>query len=402
LRFEKEVIGVLRMYTTEPVKYTDEDMKFISAIAEQGAIAIVNARQFERAVSREKEYLRVFEEITKTVSSTLDLDEVLNMIVKTIPEVMVMKGCSLRLINEEKKQLELVAYHGLSEKYVNKGPVSYDASIDDARAGKPVSVYDVTEHKGSKYYKEAMEEGIMNIVSIPMKYQSNLMGILRLYTSEPPRCKDEDQRFMSAIAEQTAIAIVNAKHFETEISKEKEYLRVFEEITKAISSSLNVNEVLHMIVRKIPKVMNLKAATVRLLDPTEEHLNLVASHGLSEKYLEKGPVDAEKNVVEALKEKAVAIYDVATDHRIRYKAEAEEEGIKSMLTLPVVARGKVLGILRLLTGESREFSQQEIDFATSLAEQCGTAIENATLYEKTKKEYDNIMKYMEGTICKID
>jgi PAS domain S-box-containing protein len=402
LRFEKEVIGVLRMYTTEPVKYTDEDMKFISAIAEQGAIAIVNARQFERAVSREKEYLRVFEEITKTVSSTLDLDEVLNMIVKTIPEVMVMKGCSLRLINEEKKQLELVAYHGLSEKYVNKGPVSYDASIDDARAGKPVSVYDVTEHKGSKYYKEAMEEGIMNIVSIPMKYQSNLIGILRLYTSEPPRCKDEDQRFMSAIAEQTAIAIVNAKHFETEISKEKEYLRVFEEITKAISSSLNVKEVLHMIVRKIPKVMNLKAATVRLLDPTEEHLNLVASHGLSEKYLEKGPVDAEKNVVEALKEKAVAIYDVATDHRIRYKAEAEEEGIKSMLTLPVVARGKVLGILRLLTGESRKFSQQEIDFATSLAEQCGTAIENATLYEKTKKEYDNIMKYMEGTICKID
>jgi len=398
LRFEKQVIGVLRMYTTEPVKYTKEDLKFISAIAEQGAIAIVNARRFERAVSREKEYLRVFEEITKAVSSTLDLTEVLNLIVKKIPEVMALKGSSLRLLNEEKKQLELAAYDGLSEKYVNKGPVSYDASIDDAIAGKPVSVYDVTEHKDSKYYKEAMEEGIMNIVSIPMRYQNKLIGILRLYTSEPPRCKDEDQKFMSAIAEQTAIAIVNAKHFETEISKEKEYLRVFEEITKAISSSLNVKEVLDMIVRKIPEVMNLKAATVRLLDPSGKKLKLVASHGLSEKYLEKGPVDAEKNVTEALKENPVAIYDVATDNRIRYRTEAEEEGIKSMLTLPVIARGKVLGILRLLTGEPREFSQQEIDFAASLAEQCGTAIENATMYEKTKKDYDKIMRHMDGTV----
>jgi len=398
LRFEKEIIGVLRMYTTEPVKYTDEDLKFISAIAEQGAIAIVNARRFEKAVSREKEYLRVFEEITKAVSSTLNLKEVLDMIAQKIPQVMGLKGASLRLLNRDTKQLELAAYYGLSENYANKGPVSYDASIDDALAGKPVSEYDITEHKDSKYYHEAVKEGIRSILSIPMFFQQEVIGVLRLYTTRPVKYKDADLKFMSAIAEQTAIAIVNARHFEKEISREKEYLRVFQEITRAVSSSLNVNEVLDMIVKKIPEVMHLKAATVRLLDSSGKNLKLVASHGLSEKYLKKGPVDAEKNVTEALKENPVAIYDAPTDHRIRYKKEAEEEGIKSMLTLPVIARGKVLGILRLLTGEPREFSSQEIDFAASLAEQCGTAIENATLYEKTKKDYDDIMKYMDGAV----
>jgi GAF domain-containing protein len=64
--------------------------------------------------------------------------------------------------------------------------------------------------------------------------------------------------------------------------------------------------------------------------------------------------------------------------------------------LPVVARGKVLGILRLLTGEHRAFSQQEIDFSASLAEQCGIAIENATMYEKTKKEYDEMIQFVDG------
>ncbi len=398
LRFKKEVIGVLRMYTSEPVKYTDDDLKFMSALAEQAAIAIINARRFESAVSREKEYLRVFEEITKAVSSTLNVEEVLNMIVRKIPEVMGLKGSSLRLLNKETRQLELVAYYGLSEKYANKGPVACDASIDDALAGKTVSEYDITEHRDSKYYKEAVEEGIRTILSIPMRFQNEVTGVLRLYTTRPRKYKEEDLRFMSAIAEQTAIAIVNAKHFEKEISKEKEYLSVFQEVTKAVSSTLRANEVLNMIVKKIPEVMGLKAATIRLLDHTGKKLILAAAYGLSEKYLNRGPVDTEENVIEALKEKPVAIYDVATDGKIKYRKEAEEEGIKSMLTLPVIARGKVLGILRLLTGEPRRFSEQEIGFAASLAEQCGTAIENAIMYEKSKKDYDDIMRYMDGAV----
>jgi PAS domain S-box-containing protein len=396
LRFEKEVIGVLRMYTSEPVKYTDDDLKFISSLAEQAALAIVNARRFETAVSNEKEYLRVFEEITKAVSSSLNLNEVLSMIVRKIPEVMGLKAGSLRLLDKEKKQLELVAHYGLSKKYANKGPVSYDQSIDDALAGKAVSEYDVTEHENSKYYKEAIEEGITSILSIPMRFKQEIMGVLRLYGAKPIKYKNEDLRFMAGIAEQTAIAIVNARHFETAVSNEKEYLRVFEEITKAVSSSLDLDEVLDMIVKKIPGVMDLKGATIRLIDPEGRKLKLVASFGLSEKYLNKGPIDAEKNVIDALKEKYVSIYDVTTDDRIKYKKEAAEEGLKSMLTLPVVARGKVLGILRLITDNHREFSQQEINFVASLAEQSGIAIENATLYEKTKKDYDDIMKSLDG------
>ncbi len=398
LHFRKDIVGVLRLYSSKPIMYKEQDLNFMSAIADHIAIAIVNARYFEKEISKEKEYLRVFEEITKVVSSTLNLNEVFDAIVTKIPQVMGLKGSTLRLLNEEKKQLELVACHGLSEKYANKGPVSYDASIDDAMAGKPVSVYDVTEHKDSKYYKEAMEEGIMNIISIPMRYQSKLIGILRLYTSEPPSCKKEDQKFLFAIAEQTAIAIVNAKRFETEISKEREYLKFFEEITKVVSSTLDVKKVLNLIVKKIPEVMDLKAATIRLLDHTGKGLILVAAYGLSKEYLSRGPVDTEENVIKALDEKAIAIYDVATDDRIKYKKEAEKEGIKSLLTLPVIARGRVLGILRLLTGELREFSQQEIGFVASLAEQSGIAIENAIMYEKSKSSYDDFMKNLDDNV----
>jgi GAF domain-containing protein len=309
-----------------------------------------------------------------------------------------LKGSMLRLVNREINQLELVAYYGLSEKYANKGPVSYDARLADMLSSQSVSVYNIAEDTSSKYYSEAMEEGIWSILSIPLRFKDKIMGRLRLYSAHPIQYSDEDRKFIETIAEQTASAIVNAKRFEMEISKEKQYLEVFQKVTKAVSESLRPKEVLNMIVRKIPEVMNLKAATIRLLDPSGKKLRLVAAHGLSETYLSRGPVDTEDNVIAALNEKPVAIFDVATDDRITYKQAAKEEGIKSMLTLPVMARGKVLGILRLLTGEPREFSRPEIDFAASLADQCGVAIENAMMYERTKKDYDDIMKDLDNAL----
>ncbi len=349
-------------------------------------------------IFEKKVYLENYQTICKAISSSITLAEVLQLIVTNVTKVMNVKASLLRLLNKETQQLEVAAHYGVSEKYVNKGPVNYDASIDDALAGKPVSVYDMAEHKDSKYYKDALREGIRSILSIPLRFQKEVIGILRMYTTEPVKYTDEDLRFIAAIAEQGAIAIKNAERFEKAVSREKEYLRVFEEITKTVNSTLHVNEALDMTVRKIPEVMGLKAATIRLLDHTGKKLKLAASFGLSQKYLNRGPVDTEENIIEALNEKPVAIYDVTTDKRIIYQKEAAEEGIKSMLTLPVVARGKILGVLRLLTDKPKNFSQQEIDFAASLAEQCGTAIENATMYEKIKNDYDNIMRYFDDVI----
>ena len=347
-------------------------------------------------------YLESYQNICKLISTSLALNEVLNLIVTNTVKVMNVKACSLRLLNSDTQELELVAYHGLSEKYAHKGPVEYDGSIEDALAGKPVSVYDITTNRDARYSDEAIEEGIRTILSIPMRLKGEVMGVMRMYTADPVEYSGEDLKFLSAIAEQAAIAIVNARFFEKTLSKEKEYLRVFQKVTKMVSSSLQLSEVLDTIVRILPEVMGVKAATIRLYDQEGNRLSLVAASGLSEQYLERGPVDMEKNIQEALHERPVAIYDVSTDPRVFYKKEAKLEGIKSMLTLPVISRGKVIGILRLLTSQPRHFSQQDIDFAAALAEQCGIAIENARMYERQYREVtylqaiQDISKMLEG------
>lgn len=339
-------------------------------------------------IFEKKVYLESYQNICKAISSSLSLNEVLNLIVTNAVKVMSVKASMLRLLNKETQKLEMAAAYGLSEKYISKGPVDYDKSIEDALSGKAVSIYDITSDTNAKYRAEAEQEGIRSILSIPVKSNKEIIGVLRMYTSEPVKYKDDDLKFMAAIAEQAAIAIINARTFETTVSRAKQYLKVFEEVTKAVSSTLRLNELLNLIVSKLPEVMNLKAATIRLLDASGKRLELAAAYGLSEKYLARGPVDLEENIKEALQTRPAAIYDVATDNRIHYQKEALEEGIKSMLTLPIIAKGTVIGVLRLLTDRHRHFSDEDVAFSASLGEVCGTAIENARMYEQLTRQTD--------------
>ena len=332
-------------------------------------------------IFEKKVYLESYQNICKAISSSISLNEVLNLIVTNAVKVMNVKASMLRLLNKETQKLEVAAYYGLSEQYINKGPVAYDPTIFDALSGKAASTYDISADPNAEYRRQAEDEGIRSILSIPVMFKKEVIGVLRMYTAEPVKYKTEDLKFMIAIAEQAAIAIMNAREFESTVSRAKEYLRAFEVVTKAVSSSLRLNEVLNLIVRKLPEVMNLKAATIRLLDDAGEKLILVAAYGVSEQYLARGPVDFEDNVKEALQTVPVAIHDVATDPRVHYQKEAGEEGIKSMLTLPIIVKEKVIGVLRLLTGAPRQFSDEDITFSSSLAEVCGTAIENAKMYE---------------------
>ena len=173
--------------------------------------------------------------------------------------------------------------------------------------------------------------------------------------------------------------------------QEKGYFDSFLEVVKAVNSTLDRQEVLGLLVSNVTQVMDLKASAIRLLDPKKRTLELVASHGLSEKYLNKGPVDADRSISDAMEGKTISVYNITEDPRARYPKEAEEEGIASIVSLPLRTKGRVIGVMRLYTPEPREFSEEEINSGESLAETGAIAIENARMYERIKKDYEKVM-----------
>jgi YesN/AraC family two-component response regulator len=171
---------------------------------------------------------------------------------------------------------------------------------------------------------------------------------------------------------------------------EKRYREdTFEEVKKAISSTLNLKQVLDLIVQGVVKVMKMKGSSLSLLDKKREKLRIFASSGLSRNYVDKGPLDSSKSIASTVMDgKHVWVEDATTDLRVQYPEAARREQIASILSVPLMVRNKVIGALRVYTSERRQFTNEEIKFLYGFAEQVALAIENARSYEDVKDEYE--------------
>ena len=112
-----------------------------------------------------------------------------------------------------------------------------------------------------------------------------------------------------------------------------------------------------------------------LLKKKSSELELIASYGLSNEYLQKGPLHFMQSIEEALDAVPIAIYDVQDDPRIQYPDEASKEGISSLLGVPIVAHGKLIGALRLYSAEPWEFDHADIAIVQAIAQICGISMD---------------------------
>ncbi len=164
------------------------------------------------------------------------------------------------------------------------------------------------------------------------------------------------------------------------------YLSAFIHITRAIISSADIQEVLQQIVRKTCETTGSKGCSLMLLDERGERLEVKSSYGLSDQYVGKGPVWADQSISETLKGKPIIIEDAIRDPKVQYPDEARGEGIASIISLPVILRERVIGVLRLYTSVPCRFTEDDVDFLSAIAMQSGLAIEHAKMYEHVKMD----------------
>lgn len=152
------------------------------------------------------------------------------------------------------------------------------------------------------------------------------------------------------------------------------------------SSTLETHVVLEKLVRHAAEALSVTGGSIRLLDPTGEELAMAASYGLSQSYLEKGPVELSQSRLdmEALSGAVVVVGHAAQDPRVQYPRAMAEEGINSILVVPVVGR-QPLGVLRVYSNLPDHFKGEDADFLQAIAHQSAAAIENALTYEALQR-----------------
>ena len=152
--------------------------------------------------------------IAKRLTASLAADEVLNTIVESVTKAINAKGCSLMLLTPDKQQLIHTISYGLSKWYLRKGLVRSSAVIDEVLRGHIVAILDATQDPRVQYKKQAMKEGIVSMLSVPLMPNGEMIGIMRVYTSEPRQFSPEDIEFLGSLANLGAIALMKARTHE--------------------------------------------------------------------------------------------------------------------------------------------------------------------------------------------
>ena len=206
------VIGAMNVQTTAFHDYSEEEVELLSLIGDLAAGALEKAMLYEGMRERIAE-LSTLVEVSRTIISPLYLDEMLNLVVEMAARIMNARLCSLMLLDEETGELVIRATQSSSEEYLTKPPLKVGEGIVGMVAlnGAPIAVLDVRKDPRYRYADLARREGLCSLLSVPLKVRDKVIGVLNCYTATPHRFSREEIALFSTLANQTALAIENAR-----------------------------------------------------------------------------------------------------------------------------------------------------------------------------------------------
>ena len=339
--------------------------------------------------TKEQGFLRVFQKVTRLISMVLDHQQVMDTIVSSLPDLLDIDACTIRLLDVDTNTFVLGAAHGLSLEYLSRKSIDTEETMEMIKSGYPVAKVDLDEDPTYRDRDAAAKEGIKSVLTLPILFQDAIIGIMRLLTKSQRLFTAEEISFSMALAEQVGVAISNGRMFK-EMENQVDFMNEVQKISRMVNSTLDMDSVLNTIVQRVPVSMEAKGCTLRLFNPLTNQLELVASYGVSEKYLKQSNIEDEKNVTMVLSGEPVAIYDVASDDRVLNKKNMMEEGINSLLAVPITVGKEIIGVLRIFSEKHHSFTSTEVNFAVTVSEAGGTAIQNARIYQKINLLFNQI------------
>lgn len=178
-------------------------------------------------------------------------------------------------------------------------------------------------------------------------------------------------------------------------SKTAAYAKQLEAISKvssSITSNLYLNDILKLIVTVTAEVMDSKICSLMLIDEKTGELVLKATQSMSEAYNKKPNLRVGEGIAGkvALENRPISVYDLSEEPEYRSKNIAAKEDLKSMLSVPLSFKGKVIGVLNSYTSHPHKFSREEMSVLTAVANQAAIVIENGALMLKTKSVMEEL------------
>jgi GAF domain-containing protein/signal transduction histidine kinase/ActR/RegA family two-component response regulator len=384
------VIGQLAVDKHQPDYYDEGDAELVFTFAQQAAIAIENARLYEaeRARYREAEALR---RAALALTSTISLDQVFERILAELQDVVPYDSASVQLLKGD--QLEIIGGRGFPNLSELLG-VSFPARGDNPNAlvldsQEPVIIEDVRPRYPAFSREPHAASNTRAWLGVPLLLGDWIIGMLALDKCQSGFYTEAHARAAVAYAAQAAIAIENARLYETEqerlaeMERRNRELAALHAVAAAVSSSLDTNVVLREALAQALETIEMESGGVYLLDEAASTLVLRICHNLPE----DAAVEADQlKVGEGLSGRVIqasepiVVEDLLTSPQLTGPA-VTEAGYQTAVAVPLRAQDRILGTFFGISRQARRFSPQDLKLLVAIGDEMGMAVQNARLHQ---------------------
>ncbi|HET6315741.1 MAG TPA: GAF domain-containing protein [Chloroflexota bacterium] len=419
--------GALTLFYNQPRVFSDEEVALAGTFAQQAQLAIENARLHVEAEQRMRENerrRRVAEgmrDLLAVVNSSRSLDEMLDAVLEQSADMLGSDAGSVLLVDPragEQKALTVRASRALiSDILPQRLPVGYGVTGVAVERGQTVVVpdlmavlSDISEpwplvdqrtgylelrrvgHPSSERLPRISELAryYRAVLSVPLKIRGRVEGALTLYYSRTRQFSREDVRLAEAFADQTGLAIENARLHSQSLQHSRD-LEALYRADEVLYRSLRLEEVLQALVDVATDVLRADMTSVLVWDEHHEKLVPGATRGFRPEVVAQmshRPGEGVTTIV-ATSGQPVAVEDALTDPRVAHRI-TDVEGIRSLLHVPIKVNGEVFGVFGVNYRQPRTLVGDEEKVLLALAHRAAVAIENARLFTESQQRFHEL------------
>jgi signal transduction histidine kinase len=280
-----EVRGVLNVDSERVDAFSAEDQDLLEGLALEASRVIQNTWVYEQ-LRLKAGLFESLASVSRTINSTLNLDDALHVITREACKLMDARMCALMMLDESGEWLDLRASHGAGEAYLRKPRLSAEESLVGivVRRKKPIQVENVQVSTRYQNVEIARQDGLCALLSVPLLFAGQAIGVLSVYTARPYSFSNDQVRILSALAELSAIAIEKARLYERVVDVE-EQLRQNEklsalgllaaEVAHEIRNPLTVMKMLYHSLGLHFAANDPRQKDARMIGEKMEHLNRI-------------------------------------------------------------------------------------------------------------------------------
>ena len=358
--------------------------------------------------SQEIQILRRIVEIT---NSELDLNLILNEVVKIVNDMTVADSVFIYLFDEYKQNLVLMASKTPHKKELGHVALKTGEGITGwvAKESKPVAIANnAYKDKRFKNFDVLPEDQYEAFLSVPILCKQKAIGVINVQHKKPHEYAAGTINLISIIAKQVGGVIENAQLYEDTKKKALQFDSLIK-VSQSITSEDYLDEILNLIVVVTAEMLNSKICSIMLLDKNKKELVMSATQSLSDEYKKKPNLKVDESVSgEVLKsKKPMFIEDVNHSEKYQYKDLAKKEKLSSMLAVPMIVKDEAIGVITIYTKETHHFTDEEIGVLQMVANQAAVAVENTKLVEEALKakealETRKIVERAKGVLMRMN